>query len=267
MIEVIKDGARIRTRPSTDSKIVVTVPAGAQLTLVEDSNGWGKVQYRANGKIFSGWIRGDLVGAPGTYARMPHAPNPTPSHPRGPLKLVAHYPLQSDGVDVTGKQGDINLTNSTFEAGSARVLGYSADDPYANQVITPRLTGIDRTNLAISIEFYALESAHQPILITGTACRWLGTQIDKNGMLELVVNNSEHTASNERVTPQVWHTITMRYDGHVVELEYDGATVVTRSVWLNSTCVGLHDFEIGTANDSWAGALNGNVRNLRVYSD
>lgn len=181
--------------------------------------------------------------------------------------LIAHYPLKTDGKEATGKQEAAAITNVIFRNSSARVQGAKGSGgAYANQVQTPRLKGLNLKNFAINLDFWVAQAGAQPIVVAGRSCRWLGAGIDADGMLYLLVNNSDKTLTKVSVQPNAWHSVQLRYQNGTAKLIYDGKQIAAKTAALNLAPCGLTDTQIGTANYANAGGLNGYVRNLKVYS-
>jgi len=82
--------------------------------------------------------------------------------------LIAHYPLQSDGLDATGNNGPMILFNAPFKDGGVYCNGiYPGGDPDAAEIRTPTLEGLDPESFTASAEFCFLPatSGHDEALI------------------------------------------------------------------------------------------------------
>ncbi|MFH1845519.1 MAG: hypothetical protein ABIF77_20225, partial [bacterium] len=74
--------------------------------------------------------------------------------PLAKSEKIAHYPLTSDAVDITGNNGDMTLTNAPFQDGGVYCNGiYPGGDPTATIVMTPEIVGLNPESCAVSAEF------------------------------------------------------------------------------------------------------------------
>lgn len=109
-------------------------------------------------------------------------------------ELIAHYPLASDALDATGNYDPITLTNAPFEEGGVYCNGIYTHRPGGCLVETPYLSALDFESLSISAQFKipAVYDEFHPILVGGSAWRWLGAEISESLGLHFLYNDDLH---------------------------------------------------------------------------
>ena len=185
--------------------------------------------------------------------------------------LIAHYPLINDGVDVTGLNNPMHLTNAPFKNDGVYCNGiYSySSDPEFCVAETPSITSLDLESFSISMEFLVTRTITQPVWVIGNSCRWLGFYLDGNGTVSLLYNNSSKIVSQEKYALNKWQKAQITFDGATVEMSLDDK--VACSLKFGSGYVPLEncgetDTEIGVTNYSNGEVLDGYIRNLEVYN-
>ena len=181
---------------------------------------------------------------------------------------IAQYPLSGDARDITGKQTEMTLTNAPFQAagpGATLAGGYTVND-----ISTPVLAGLDLSDFRITAEFSiaALPTAANgmPILMGGPSYRWIGTRIDSDGNLILVVNNNVLKATTTKVPVTGKHTVGLRYStaSGVASVYLDGVLAGTQAA-ASLTAVPA-DLRLTTTNGSNGSAFKGTLYRVEVES-
>lgn len=180
--------------------------------------------------------------------------------------MIADWALTESEADNTGKQQAAMLNKTTLRDGALWCAGNTGGDPYANAVLTPVLTGLNLSNFEIQVDFNATRIQQQPILVIGTGCRWLGAEMDADGILYLLVNNSDRTAGVTWIRSNTWQNMRLKYKNGTAQLFLNGTLYCSKTVGLDWGPCGINDTKISTANHSNAAAFTGYVRNLRVFS-
>ena len=171
--------------------------------------------------------------------------------------LLAHYPLTSDGVDITGNNDTIRRENAPFQDG-----GIYCDGDYTNtRMETPRINNFSFTSLSVSFDFKADEYKTRPVIICGIFYRWLGLYLDSNGTVAMRYNNSNIESSSLTYTPNQWHSALITYDGTTAKLYIDGSLAASKTVVLDYN---VNDTEISTKDYSYGLAFKGVIRNLKI---
>lgn len=180
-------------------------------------------------------------------------------------RLVAHYPLTEDVVDVTGKQANATLQNAPFTDDSVYCNGIypGSSDPNACVVSTASLSGFDFSSFSIEIEFNADVFRRMPVFVGGRSFRWIGFELNNNGSVSLLYNNSSRETCNVDYEIDRWHRAVVTYDGSQARLYLDnrlGCTVSFNLVHGNDRDVSVINYSNGTI-------FQGNVRELKVYNE
>lgn len=180
---------------------------------------------------------------------------------------IAQYPLSGDTRDITGKQTAATLLNAPFQSpgpGATLAGGYTV-----NNVATPALTGINLTDFRITAEFSiaALPANGMPVIMGGPSYRWIGTRIESDGSLTLIVNNSVFKTSTTLVSLTVKHSLAVRFSAAsgLAALYLDGALVSTQAA-ASLTSVGDSDKSVSVTNYSNGSAFKGTLYRMRVDS-
>ncbi len=186
--------------------------------------------------------------------------------------LIAHYPLVSDGVDVTGVNDPMNLTNAPFKNEGVYCNGIYAysSDPEFCVAETPPIASLDVESFSISLEFLVTKTINQPVWVIGTSCRWLGFYLDGNGTVSLLYNNASKIVSQEKYALNKWQKAQITFDGTTVEMSLDDKVACSLKFGSGyvplETCPEYDDTIIGVTNYSNGEVLDGYIRNLEVYN-
>ena len=113
----------ILEQPRGDSVVLVTVPAGTVVELLQQRNDWYRVSVVSSGKPVVGWIhRVSIEAIPGGDAERarpapPPAPVPAPAAPRTPIRTVEARPAREVRATGTSPRGFIAV-NGTYQINS-----------------------------------------------------------------------------------------------------------------------------------------------------
>ena len=187
--------------------------------------------------------------------------------------LIAHYPLISDGADLTGLNSPMNLHNAPFQNGGIYCNGiYSiSSDPTYCLAESPPINSFKFESFAISMDFFVTERVRQPVWIIGKSCRWIGFYLDYNGTVSLLYNNWDLLTTPKTYSLNEWHNAKISYDGHTANIFLDNILAGSLKfgngyVPLNYGACGPLDTEIGVTNYSNGEVFKGHVKDLKVYS-
>ncbi len=180
-------------------------------------------------------------------------------------RLVAHYPLTENAADVTGKQANATLTNAPFQNDGIYCNGIypGSTDPNACTISTPNLNGFSFNSFSIQIEFNADEFRRMPVVVGGRSFRWMGFELNADGSISLLTNNSNREACAGAYQPGQWHTALITYDGSVGRLYLDRVLRCTVAFNLNQG----NDPDVSVINYSNGTIFKGYVRELRIYHE
>ena len=192
----------------------------------------------------------------------------------GPEKLlIAHYPLISDGVDLTGLNASMTLENTPFQNGGIYCNGIYVHSSNTDYCVaqSPPINSFKFESFSISMDFFASEKITQPVWIIGTSCRWLGFYLRADGTVALLYNNWDFLTTPKTYSLNEWHNAKISFDGTTVKIFLDNSLAGSLKfgngyVQLNYGTCGTADTEIGTTNYSNGEVFKGHVRNLEVYS-
>lgn len=181
--------------------------------------------------------------------------------------LIAHYPLEASGNDITGKNSAMTLINSPFQKGAVYNNGiYSPDDPSGgSNIITPDLAGFSINSFSISFDFMIPEnSGEKPILVAGRSTRWLGLcQYHDEGSqkISLLTNNNSYTLTDYKLTLNRWYNAKIIFDGEIVQLYLNDELICTKETEL----LALNDYNFSTTNYGNGTVFKGYFKDLRIY--
>jgi hypothetical protein len=182
--------------------------------------------------------------------------------------LIADYPFTADGFDLISS-AEATLQNALFAEGGVYSNGiYPGNDPSGTSVITAEIESLDFEHFSFTLEFRAAslptELSWMPIVSGGPLWRWLTVLITREGQIGLRVNNgSIQEISDRTVEVDVWHDLTVKYDGDTVAVLLNDTAVIQMSV---------PDLDTGDnkriSNIDWGAgrAFKGYWRNLKVYN-
>jgi hypothetical protein len=202
----------------------------------------------SNGYAFQGYLRNLEV-----YS--------TPS-----LFTIAKYTLNNTAVDATGRNSNITLANAPYQAdGSVYSNGiYPYSNTSGSTIQTPYLKSFNFNNFQVSFDFKvsSVPTSRKPIIIGGSSYRWIGVNIEPNGTISMLWNNSNYTYSTKTITPGVFNTVVIQYNGSVAQLYLNGILACSQ----NFKPINMGDANFQNTNYSNGTTFLGYLRNLIVYS-
>ncbi len=194
------------------------------------------------------------------------------------LKLLAHYPLESSGVDITGNLPAMKIFNTTFVDGGIYCNGiYAAleSDLNASHVETPPLPESFFKKFSISVKFKVYDIPkhnpypwnENPIIIGGMGWRWIGCYLTEDTTVAFLYNNSNESHTTAHYSFNTWHEITISYDDATKssELYFDNELINKTTFDMDR---GKYDWDntFSTKNYSRGQAFLGVIKDLKLYS-
>ncbi|PID84627.1 MAG: hypothetical protein CSB13_12225 [Chloroflexi bacterium] len=177
-------------------------------------------------------------------------------------KLVAHYPLETDGKDITNKENDMTLHNAPFADDSVYCNGnYSGSNRCV--ISTPNLNNFNHNSFSISMQFNADEVSRMPVFVAGSSTRWIGFELENDGSVSLLYNNSNQESCSVVYEANKWHTALITYDGSEAKLYLDNILGCTVPFTISHN----NDWDISVINYSNGTVFKGSVRDLRIYNE
>jgi hypothetical protein len=178
--------------------------------------------------------------------------------------LVAKYTLNNTAVDSTGRNSNITLTNAPYQAdGSVYSNGiYPYSNASGSTIRTPNLSSFNFNKFSISFEFKinSVPSSRNPIIVGGNSYRWIGANVEPNGTISMLWNNSNITNSSKTIPLGSFNTAVIQYNGSVAELYLNGELACSQAFSLSNG----GDSNIQNTNYSNATTFLGYLRNLTV---
>jgi len=182
------------------------------------------------------------------------------------LSAIARYTLNYSRVDSTGMNPDITLTNAPFQPNSSVYSNgiYPYGNPSGCTIQTPILSGFNFNNFKVSFEFRvdSLPTYRKPIIVGGSSYRWIGANIDPNGTISMLWNNTNFTSSSKSVPLGTFNTAVIQYNGSVAELYLNGQLACSQAF----KPINCGDANFQNTNYSNSSTFLGYIRNLTVYS-
>jgi hypothetical protein len=182
------------------------------------------------------------------------------------LKPIADYPLTGHAMDTVGGNADLTIQNAPFLAQGIYVNGIASSTmlPNFSNAITPALSGFVTTNFSVEVEFKpdGIPASTLPILTGGNSFRWLGGDLDADGKVSLLYNNSNKVKGTQTCAAGAWSTLKLEYVGGVAKVYLNGVL----SASATATLTFGSDYNFGSTNHSNGAEFKGNLRNLRVYA-
>ncbi len=179
---------------------------------------------------------------------------------------IADFPLSSNGVDITGNNDAMTLTNTPFQKGGIYCNGvYDLSRlPNSCKALTPSIRNFNFNSFSVSVDFLVEEYMTQPVLVLGS-CRWLGFYLKADSTVDLYYNNFRHLSSTKKYTKNEWHNAKILYDGVTAKIFLDDDLACFINTQLDNPC-GDYSNEIGPTNYGNGSVLKGYIKNLKVYN-
>ena len=190
-------------------------------------------------------------------------PLPTIQYPQG---LIAHYPLTADLNDATGNNDPMTAQNAPLVPGSGLSCNgkYLAVDPTGCEIETPRLTTLDLGAFTISVQFLVPDvwNIPNPVFVGGPGWRWLAYELNKDGSIQLIYNNSQAVACSVTYQLNTWHLATITYDGQTATLYLDKTPGCSATAALETN----NEKRVLALNPADGTTFYGMLRELRIYN-
>ena len=174
--------------------------------------------------------------------------------------LLAYYPLSTNGLDATGLNSYMTLTNAPFRNGGVYCngvdLGYS--------VVTPAINNFSFTNMSISFDFYVNEFKNQPVISCGNTYRWLGFFLNSNHTVKMMYNNGNFKLSTLTYDTAQWYHGNITYDGTTAKIYLNATLAASFPVALYYIAT---DTRISTRYYASSGSFKGYIKNLRIANN
>jgi len=165
------------------------------------------------------------------------------------LKLIAHYPLDQDSVDVTKNYPPMKLINTPFQEGGIYCNGkyIYGNQPGGSDAVTPEITGLNFKKFAIQARFKVSAYKYQPVLVAGHLYRWIGLYLSADSTVLLFYSGVSWKPSKPvRYSLNTWHQFTIVYD----------STSQTGMWFLDGQPVDTVQFQLDHSNDKKISVTN-----------
>jgi len=186
------------------------------------------------------------------------------------FKLQAHFPLTSNGEDLTGNHDPIFLDNPLFEDGGILSIGcyvFGSNSGDSCLIETPSIGALSDNSFAVQVDF-KLSSFNKPIFIMGHSYRFLGLEswgVDRS--LQITMNNSPDRIKvpDFYLEKDQWYNATFVHTkgDSVTQLYIDNNLVHTVK---DSLIFDKNDNNFSNSNFSRGQAFFGYLKNWKVYS-
>lgn len=184
--------------------------------------------------------------------------------------LLAHFPLQSDGNEASGKIEPLTLINISLKGGGAYCQGVYGDydNSEGNLITTQNINHWNLQNFGVMLSFKVKTYSTMPVFMIGYAYRLIGVYLMDNGTLELRANNmdivlpaiSEVTYATNR-----WQDLTIDYRDNRIMMFLNDQPILDEVLELKPD--GLEDQNMSTANFSNGESFKGHWKNLQIYGE
>ena len=191
-------------------------------------------------------------------------------------QVLAHYPLLSNGNDITGQLDPMTLINTVFKDGGIYCNGiYRGMDPHPYQpngsnAETPILSKSIFNSFSLSVDFkaygYPPDGQRMPVIVGGDWYRWIGIVLLNDGTIALLYNNENYEKSSFHYSINNWYTALVTYDGNNCKLYINGQLIVSSNFNI------IHDtdpsdFTFSTTNFGCGETFWGILKDLYIYSN
>jgi hypothetical protein len=153
-------------------------------------------------------------------------------------QLVARYALDRDLTDATRYHAPLQAAHALLQPGKGLFCSglYVLDDPDGCDVHTPPMDEWDVSSFTISAQFLVPKRwpFPNPVFVAGRSRRWLGYELQPDGGIQLLFNNSQRVDCRLTYRIGVWHEATLTYDGSSLALYLDGMPGCRLEAKLNS---------------------------------
>lgn len=185
--------------------------------------------------------------------------------------LLVHYPLQEDGVDVTGNYMPLTLNNIEFHgedgAYSNGIYGYDSSVENGALIETPVIESLGSESFTIMVDFKVneLDGSFNPIVLVGKSWRFLGAAIDYTNQLNIILNGNKYNMDDHELKENQWYTILLKYnyDDQLIKFFLDNQLIYEGTVEFNKTD---SDLKITNNHTGHGLCFKGFIKNIKVYA-
>jgi hypothetical protein len=183
----------------------------------------------------------------------------------------AVYPLATNLVDTTGNYGPITLlatsTPVSPPANGVCVNGVYLPQPTGQDVRTPLIGSLTPTDFELRLDFrvaaYPLTGT-APVIMAGTGARWIGIQVQANGVIGVKYNSGPQVWSTRTVALGTWYSAVVKHETGIIQLMLDGQLILQQAVPPLNTG---GEFTFTTNDYSIGRNHNGCIRNLVIANN
>lgn len=128
--------------------------------------------------------------------------------------LLAHYPLVTDGIDLSGNNEEMTLENTVFQDGGIYSNGiYIGSDTTGSLIQTPNIIDFNFDDFTVSLEFKidSFPTGRMPIIIAGPSWRWLGAYLEDDHIAFMANDFEEYIVTDKVPQLNLWNTIQLSY--------------------------------------------------------
>ena len=174
---VTTDGVRVRKEPNTSSGIVTILNKSASLEIIEELDGWYKIQYTEYGN-YEGYMKKDFVKKVGEE-EVPTAPTTSPTPVTPPASETPATPEEPTTPD-TVQTPEVIETPATEEP-KVDLLGEKSVSAQANVYILPVITSSIKDTINANTAVTVLEVAGNFVYVKyNNNYGWIKSNLIKN---------------------------------------------------------------------------------------
>lgn len=146
-------------------------------------------------------------------------------HASAQINMIAHYPFQTDGIDLIDGDEAI-IENAPFLNGGIYSNGlYSGTNDNGSHIRIQNLEEwtLDHFTVVLDFRIDSLPDFNKPIIVFGSSWRWLFLEVTNAGELYLITNDGTSPQNTGITVPtDQWNSMVVGYSNQVVSVTLNG---------------------------------------------
>lgn len=179
--------------------------------------------------------------------------------------LEAYYPLTSNTIDAAKNYTNIRVENCPFTGGGIYSNGICINDnPNGNLILTPIITGLDKNNFEVSVDFKVTEvpsARDRPVFVIGRSYRDFGFLLNTDRTISLLLGNNQRYTSTQQFSLNTWQKAKIVYENGIARLYLDNKLIISQSFIVSMPD---NDRVVTNTNFSDASVLKGYWKDLII---
>jgi hypothetical protein len=188
-------------------------------------------------------------------------------------KLIANYPLTSDGKEATGLYADMSLNGVVAFKNGGIFSNGNYGGTNSCYIVTPSIDSMKVSDFIVTLDFKidTVPAGWDPVFIIGQLWRFLGVGLYKQDSTLFLCKNGNYQTNNRSVFKykmNTWYSLALKHKADFTTLYVNDKIEITNSGGLDtgSDIKNKTHRQISNSHNGMGLTYKGYWRNLKVYA-